>query len=454
MRIAHPGLALLRIFAITSLLTGAFGGLSFADPPPLTYIPYREAANGLSQKEAEGLKSVYDSYRVIDLDHSNFTQVESWFDKLNERLTAAVEKQGTAFPRYKISLMASAEPTGFIYKSQVPGQKVFRGHVFVSVGLIGQMLDTMGADPKHLKPEEVDQLLNGLEGVISHEFSHPKQDELVKWSWRAEQGGSRQNHGQVDEMSTDIMSLRVAKDAKIDPKNVLNGLELVMGQRPDNRTLGQKAASAAVSTHPQANLRLNLVRAGLTKMRMDEGRATVEPIPYNPSAMTHELEQVLVLKQTDARLEMEPRRKPGSLFSNTLHALQEELAKPRGYSESFDPIATLREYYRVLQKAEREAGRLSDSEIHDFVQHIEFMLRRGRFGLVSNYNAWQTSSGGQSGNGIRPSLANIRSVLRETGRIEAFKDPRFQAWFESIRRSGELQKLILLKTDHQADEKF
>ena len=151
------------------------------------------------------------------------------------------------------------------------------------------MVENAGGDITTMSPEKFDRLVAGIRGIMTHEFTHPKQDELVKWDWRQSQGNSRQNHAQIDELTTDLMSMYTLKDAKLDPTDILTGLELVIGEKTERGNYTNRSIEAATSSHPQDNLRLNMVRGGLTKMRLEEGFSKPDPIATDKDALTASL---------------------------------------------------------------------------------------------------------------------------------------------------------------------
>ncbi|OFZ54763.1 MAG: hypothetical protein A2428_01070 [Bdellovibrionales bacterium RIFOXYC1_FULL_54_43] len=239
------------------------------------------------------------------------------------------------------------------------------------------MLDTQGIDIASITDEEFQRLLSGIHGVLAHEYSHPKQDELVKWDWRQAQDASRQNHGQADEMATDLMSMRTHKDAELPPENVLEGLNLVLGE-PKTGNLGQRAGGALVSSHPQDNLRLNIIRGGLSKLRQDEGRAKPKPIPTN-SEIKNDLSRLLSLNQTGERIATEIATRPGSRFINTLKHLREELEMPRDYNarNTFSPRQQIRAHFQLLKEAGRAGPSFSDAEIKEFISFTDYSKMAG-----------------------------------------------------------------------------
>ncbi len=247
----------------------------------LKFHVYEKYVRGLSNKEASHLKGIFDSYAVIDLEASGLTAWRSWLDEVTERLTESVMKHGDQYPTYRIEILASDEPTAFVAKFRNAGFESYRGYVYFSTGLLDKMAATLqGAGKKvsDLNPELFQKVLDGMTGVIAHEFAHPKQDETVKWSWRSAQDKSTFNHGQVDEATTDFLGMRLLKDAELPPDNMLTGLQLLFGDKPENSNRVIRILQGGLSTHPQDNLRLNLNRGALTQLRMKEGLVEAKAI--------------------------------------------------------------------------------------------------------------------------------------------------------------------------------
>src|ERR1019366_6411347 len=101
------------------------------------------------------------------------------------------------------------------------------------------------------------------------------------------------DHDQVDEMATDLMSLRVLRYAEFSPKNMLTGLELTFGFQPKrppetNWKFAERIALAAVAVHPAERVRLNILRGALVHDRIAYGDADKKPVPFNPVLMREE----------------------------------------------------------------------------------------------------------------------------------------------------------------------
>ena len=423
------------------LTTIVFGiSASFAENPledaKVQYIPYNQAIVGMSSKEAEAIKPVFDENKVIDLEASGLTELLSWTERLNQRLTQAIEKQGSHYPFYKIYFLASDEVEAYVLKSQIPGHKTYRAHVFFSTGMIKKMLETLGTDLESATPEQLRRLLLGVQGIFMHEFLHPKQDELVKWQWRQAQERSRQSHGQIDELTTDLLTLPIAKEARLDPKSLLTGLELLFGDEGTQTSLNGRALTAATSTHPENELRLNLIRGGLTNQRLTQGKVDIDPIGYSEVSIKQNLKAALSAGITSSILAHELDQKPGSRIINLLHHLRTEVKRPTSDEKADRDYLSYLDHLDALVEEEKKNGRFSDIEMQEFLKFMDYMVQDGRFD--TRYHDWRrqkwmiqsSESGSYERDSLAPRLEHVREIQARFKRLHVFSDSRFKQWLD------------------------
>lgn len=308
---------------------------------------FAQVSSGLHPDEVKSLQKIFDDHKVLDLKTSGLVHFEDWLERLCERLTAAVEKTGEFYPEYRFYVMNSEAPEAFVYKFRSPGQKFYRGHVFFSAGLIRQMAATLvqkksgdvGADTvADLSDTLVGLLMKGLQGVLGHEAAHPKQDELIKWDWRAARDSSVQSHGQADEMSTDLLAIKILKDAELEPSSLLTGLELLFGHQPSTGNFLMRGAMAMFSSHPQQQLRLNILRGGLVRLRRDEGKGKIAPLEIHADGLRADLARVVNVIDTKARLAVIEAEAKAHGESVVLRFVNDMLTNLQRLAEPFFPV--------------------------------------------------------------------------------------------------------------------
>ncbi len=398
-------------FSANSENESASGNLSSAQPPKekLVYLPFREAVIGLSPKEGNALSQLFKDYNILDLKKSQLPHLQQWIDDLNNRLTKAIEQLGNQYPNYKVYVISSEAPDAFVYKSQAPGTQTYRGHVFISSGMIQRMIDNLGTDLQSMTNEQLDLLMDGLSGIMAHEFSHPKQDELVKWEWRgAQDRGS--DHGQGDELATDFMGMVTLRLAKLDPSAMLTGLELGFGESTSRGNLLNQAFRAVKSTHPKFDLRLNLSGVAATKMRVDMGNPPLVPISLDREKLKAELGRVVSNKDMESRFEAEAMNKPGSPFINVIDVLIKKMNEGKFTRKNNleDEVVTL---LGVLKRVEEKKPNLSEEEISKFKELVEYLLRPGRFnlGVVGSWDKLVDGGKSLSGDTVAVSYTHLRA---------------------------------------------
>ncbi|HUP56029.1 MAG TPA: hypothetical protein VM598_01160 [Bdellovibrionota bacterium] len=260
-------------------------------PRPLRYLPELDYISGLSQSEATALHSVLEDQPIIDLQTSGLGELHSYLVTLNTRLTDTRERNSTEYPDYRLHLIADDGVTAYIYKHREAGARAYRGHVFVSIGLLRRMAENLGVPPARMTGETLQLLIRGLRGVIAHEFAHPKQDRLVKWQWRSDQGRSLMDHAQGDELTTDFLAGQLGRDASLTDDMAL-ALQLIY-EEPRNRSTVVGTVMAAIQTHPEDKARINFNRAARFQRDLTQGRPPTEEIPYDEARLIDDFEQLL-----------------------------------------------------------------------------------------------------------------------------------------------------------------
>lgn len=388
---------------------------------------FTDAIIGLHPKEVENLQSIYDQYDVLDCRGSGFVALDDWIEKLTERLTESVTKIGESYPEYRVAILDSDEVNAFVHKHRSAGQKYYRGHVFISIGLIRRMAATLldkkdedvtATDIASIDPKFLAEILSGTDGVSAHEFGHPKEDEVIKWELRGAQDYSAQNHGQADETATDLMALKILKGARLPASDMLAGLELLYGHKPSSQPLWLRGAAALTSSHPEANFRMNIVRGGLIYQRRDEGRYVVEPIAYDEAGMRENLARLFKSISREGRIEktLQQAREHGEtpvarFAAEALVRIRKggEVAFPRAmafevYCDEMDVLAEITAAYPPQGEADEAAL------THFFEQTYEFRKSSFANGL------WTVNASGLGGTN---SLTYSPSLIRRAGQIHA-----------------------------------
>lgn len=144
-------------------------------------------------EEASQLRVIFNSHRPIDLERSGFHSTNQFINEVKTRLSEAIELEGKYTSQYFVYIVDSDKKEGYIYKRKPYGQNFYRGHVVVSTAMLKSMSLRIGDDIRKFNTNEFTYFVKGIIGVLAHEFSHPKQDELVKW--RIREGG-------IDTLST------------------------------------------------------------------------------------------------------------------------------------------------------------------------------------------------------------------------------------------------------------
>jgi len=408
---------------------------SLANTERLVYLTHLEASVGMHEKEASALKEIFEEHRVLNLDASRLTHLRDWLNELNQRLTAAIEKQGKYYPSYTIYVLASDQPTAFIYKFMLPGHQVYRGSVFLSIGLVHKYLKNLNETIDTIEKTTLDHVLEGLTGVIAHEFVHPKQDELIKWRWREAQNKSRENHGQMDEASTDFLAIKTLKESRLEPKSMLTGLELLYGNTATQGKFMNRALLGAASSHPEEDVRLGLVRGALTLQRLNEGQHEVTPISYAFDGIKNDLKRTLAaFKAVDDRLLYELNAQSVSNVSGAVKLFQEWLSDPR--TPERPDIGEILAHYSLIQ-VKTVSGDLSDENIEDFKKFFLFLLNekvRNKFkykwsGVWDRYNG-DNETGMHGIDKVSPEYA--RKYQKKLDDLSVYKDARFTDWFEHL----------------------
>lgn len=428
-----------KIGALLFGLLGLFSTfLALANPPeqvksPVVFKSLAEATLGLHPKEVSDLQEeIFDKHKIIDLERSGLAELSAWLTKLTERYTLAVETFGDYFPEYRINVLATMKTEAFVYKFKIPGQRFYRGHVFISAGMIKRMIEPLASDVSALSNAQVQDLMSGIRGVLAHEFVHPKQDEVVKWSWREGNDRSMQSHGQADEMATDVMALKLLKEAKLPPSDMLTGLELVFGEKPTTGNYVGRTIEAGLSSHPEEKLRLNIVRGGLVHLRREEGKSPIEVIEFDAGRMRGDLTQIVQksdLKTTVESIEEEALKNNRSAVMDFIDAMLTDFKKNGEGLAVFDSstkvvyLDWLPELNRVLKKYPSPTTNESLAVRELFRQIKEYGKER-----FSN-NLWTVEgSGGSGSDPYHYSQEVITKGQRLYEEHELFKNKDVQQW--------------------------
>lgn len=374
----------LKIFLLVSCLS--FLTLSFAqdEKKGIHFLEFSEMTAGLSSKEIDDMKEIFDQHKVIDLEKSNLTSLQAWFGALNQRLTDTIEKKGQQYPFYKIYVLATPEVDAYIYKYKPSGQQFYKGHVFISTGMLEQFASSIGKDISEMDEAQLKKVVLSMQGVMAHEFAHPKEDELVKWDMRGAQDRSRQNHAQLDEMATDIMGMRTLRDSKLEPESLYMALDNLSGKKAERGSL-MDAAQSTISTHPEMELRLNMIRGSLTNTRMEEGAVKVETLAYDFKSMKDELSAIVDLNNINNIIKAD--RKAGeTLFSATLRTVETFFYRvcPAGECKEVEK----RRYLKSLDLlGSFKAEELTPKDIEDYLVWIK-KLEEGEASKILPRDIW------------------------------------------------------------------
>ncbi|MBL7716342.1 MAG: hypothetical protein JNL01_12825 [Bdellovibrionales bacterium] len=420
---------LLRQFIVATIPLIIWASTSFALPPerrPLSYQTFEKAAAGLSSQEGKHLREIFDEFKVLDLRGSLMYELESFLETVNERLTRAAEKLGNGYPQYRLSILASPEIKGFVIKHRTPGHSNYRAHVFISAGLVKRFFDEKGYSIQSATPAQMDEILNRVVGVLGHEYVHPKEDELIKWEVREGQDQSRQNHGQFDEMATDLMAIRILKDAGFAPENGLYALESLFGSRPPQQARLSRAFNAALSSHPEDEIRLNIIRGALLKLRMSEGTAAIKPIAFDSEKMRGDLSDLLIFGSVTDRISLELSQATGNPFLYTVKSLMTLLSQPASGPQRF--TEEILGHFRYLAKLDPIGSSRTPEEIQAFSELSTYLIHGARLKLRDkNENSWHwlfDHSGFPPGERGSPKV--IREYQEVLNRIGSFQDPRYR----------------------------
>lgn len=301
---------------------------------------------GLAQKEADALRDIIGDQRIVDLEVSGLSEFKNWLDELNTRLSEGVQSLGKQYPDYRIYLIDDLKPNAYIYKFKPAGQQFYVGHTFLSVGLIKKLFSAQEVSSFEASKLQINRALNALSGIIAHEFAHPKQDEIVKFNIRKEQG-NHSAHGQIDEISTDVIGIKLLKKSNLDPSGMLEGLELLTGVKVnDNKVFG--AIKAGVSTHPESSMRINLIRGALSNLRISEGKNEIIPISFDLERMRNSLINVESLNDIETKVKVSISKKVQDLnFSNIIEDFLDRASSIKEISED-----ELLGYFKLLSNAQ------------------------------------------------------------------------------------------------------
>lgn len=446
--------------AANSILTRAAaprsGGLSNEELParappnsgrPLIFQNFADATAGLHPKEAADLQELYDNYQVIDLEKSGLCEIDSWFQEVSSRLTSVIEDMGEYYPQYRISLILSDDDkNSFVYKARLPGQRFYRGHVFITTAFIKKMMETLVLDKEEsggksgkidvrsVSREDIEVLMSGLQGIVAHEYAHPKQDEMIKWEIRESRDGLWQSHGQMDEAATDFIAQRILKKAQLDASNMLLGLMLLFGHKPQSMGYLERGARALISSHPQDSLRLNLNKGALVQLRREEGKSPIKAIGFDAIRMREEM--LFAMSQGEAasraaRIMAAALDTKQSPVVMCLNEIQSDVLKT---TETFDDsrsngLERHVSWFPVLRIIMDQRPKLTEEDEENINAFFEDMLENAGARLGSN--VW--SAPGQGPTCFTPQTCSpwlVRKAQRSYRDHPIFKTEGLQSWIK------------------------
>ena len=401
-----------------------------ADDPIIKTHEYEKLVWGLSSNEASHFENVFKNTPLVDLELSGLSELSRWLDTTSDRLSTAIEKEGSYFATYRPFLTAGSDATIENYKYHPNAQHYYRGYVYFSTGMIKKLLQSLEATPETLTDEQARLFLDGLTGLIANEYAAPKHDEMGRHRMRAMQDI---NAGQLqaDVVATDLLALRILRKANFNQDALLTGLELSYGSRPSTRReYLRRSLGALFSQRPEQKLRLNIVRASLAHERINKGEIEPKRIEFNLEALKKDLSRILI---AHAAYEKTSDLNSGTAQSKALSfvGLLRELKvwiDPElngGPETSRDYRARL---LAIKSATENRTAAYNAEEISEFTNLIDFLVNEKGFMLAEN-RGWH----GDTGNVVKKSLTKldydeVRRRQRLLNEIKAFDSPLFEAW--------------------------
>ncbi len=277
-----------KIYVFLSLFLLLFHSFSSAwATDKIVYKSLEELLSGLSQKETEELDGVFNENKIIDLEQSGKSELSSWVEELNFRLSESLSKLGKHYAQYQIYFIDSSEPQAFLYKYEPKGLEFYRCHVFISTGLISKFSEKIVSKGLSLE-EETQDILKGLQGILAREFVEPKQGELIKKDWDFS-GDSAERQTQADELTADLMTVNLLKEAELSTDSLLYFLQNLEREKDDQSNAFLDGIVSAFSQSPELEMRINALRARLTHLRLNEGQKKEKQIAINLSQISEEL---------------------------------------------------------------------------------------------------------------------------------------------------------------------
>ncbi len=400
-------------------------------PERLVFKNFATASVGLHPKEVHDLQGCFDTMKVIDLEASGLREVDGWLCKLQERLTRGVETFGDFYPEYRVYFVLDETVNACVYKFREPAQKFYRGHVFINVGLLREMMKNAGGT---WSIEEVEETIAGVQGVLAHEVAHPKEDELVRWETQASHDGFANFFNQMDEICADIIAQRVLKAADLSADNMLTGLKLVFGEKADLGERVQRSAEAVLSTHPENRVREGLNRASLVYLRMEEGKYEVKKIDYDAQRMRYELScMVGALESKFHAIRVKEQAKENGI-SAIVACMDEITLELKKMSENrrgsrADTYKKYVELVSVLNEVYVEGGSLSADDEKKLIEFLEYILTFGE----ANFSSGLWTRGGFGSSGENPFGYNpehVRRAQKLYDKLALFKDGAVEKWLD------------------------
>jgi hypothetical protein len=442
------------------LLLGLFliGGLCFeskAEPQPLVFIDWTNINPSAGGKESKALRQISEKFLAIDLEASGFPEVQNYLSELNRLLTDASTSQDGKTARYYVFLTAPLDGSenAFIYKYQPRAAQYYNGYVYITLPLLVRWVErSLNKKMNDLSEGDFHQFLLALQGVSAHEFAHPIEDAQVKWSWRESQGQSREDHSPADEVATDALAVELLREAHLDPAGLFQSLKSI--RRPQGY---MEIALPLFGTHPQDQLRINLMNLNLLNGRISRGTPSIQPIPYDFKKLKGEWVRLFDVADGYAFLKSKIEALPeDQRLLASLKALRgyiERVKEVEGNDVEFIRNETFRpliQHYRLIAEFGENRTEFTDKEMAQFAElFTSHILKKNRAFLTGNlYTHWLNLASNASyveRGGIAGPLW-VRRLQRELEKIPLFSTESFKGLIEEKTRASVIE-FILSESD-------
>ncbi len=277
----------------------------------------------LTKKEIKELDSIFKHKHILDLESPGLSELKLWTEQLVSRLTISASKIGFQTPSYKVYYLVDDEAESFLYKYRPPDRNFFVGHVFINTGLIKKFFKSQQVLPQEASMEQVEFVLEAIQGTIAHNFASPKEDEIVKWQLRASQEiSSDVSNGQLDVVASDILAHEILRDAKLNNSSLLHARELSIGGNPG-------VLNSIIGSTPDEAMTINLARGVLAYDRVKRGTYEVESISFHTNEMIKNLSILYHINELEKQLLVVLGKSSGTLnFSEVAKFMIQSLKNP------------------------------------------------------------------------------------------------------------------------------